>query len=45
MAFQKSNFLAINKSEILNKTHKTLYSAACYPYIAFSLNLSDFYDF
>ena len=43
MAFQKSKFLAVNKSEILlKKTHETLYCVACYPYIAFSRNLSDF---
>ena len=42
MAFQKSKFLAVNKSEILNKTHETLYCVACYPYIAYSRNLSDF---
>ena len=35
MAFQKSEFLAVNKSEILNKTRETLYYVACYPYIAF----------
>ena len=41
MAFQKLKFLAVNKREILNKTHETLYCVDCYPYIAFSRNLSN----
>ena len=41
MAFEKSKFLAVNKIEILNKTHETFCCVACYPYIAFSRNLSD----
>ena len=28
MAFEKSKFLTVNKSEILNKTHETLYCVA-----------------
>ena len=38
----KLKFLAVNKSEILNKDHKTLHCVAskCYPYIVFSHNLS-----
>ena len=43
MAFQNSKLLAVNKSEILNKTHETLYRVACYRYIAFWRNLSDFW--
>ena len=42
MEFQNSKPLGVNKSEILNKTHETLYCVACYTYIAFSRNLSDF---
>ena len=43
MAFQKSKFLAVNKTEILNNTHETLYCVACYPYIGFSCNVSIFF--